>query len=608
VAGAALLIALMSCQTAKPALVAPAESQVEVEKSGFCPSGPAGQNSIEISLLFGNSDSVSSWKLGVSSGSSPSKTWTGDASYLPASLTWDGKTDAGTLAPEGTYKATLTVDYKEKYQSGSAESRSFLLDITPPTGSISANPPTFTPTENGVQGPVTLTITAQSAVAKMDSWSMDVLDQAGGLVKSWSGQWPKAAATWDGTSIDGGYVRPSTTYKVVATVRDEFGNSAQIKADLAVAALEKTTPAVTAQLPPAAPTPPPKPGQPSIAATTLGFSPNAQQVANTLTLAVGWGQPSSVVSWKAAVAQKGGAVQKTWTGGSGNLPASLVWDGKSDSGSMAPEGTYTASLSVDYGSAFAASTATSPDFILDVTPPRGTITLSSPLFSPIESSDTITLKLAASSATAKIDSWAMDIYDPGGSVFRSFSSKWPQNSIVWDGHGTGGDLVQSAEDYPVVATVRDVFGNIGTVKSVVPVDILVEKMASGYRILASRIFFKAFTADYRDVAPDLAAQNMSRLDALAAKLKKFPGYQIRLVGHAVSIYWDDPVKGALEQKDVLLPLSKSRAEAVKEALVERGLEASRFTTDGVGASDQLVPDSDYKDRWQNRRVALFMEK
>ena len=30
-------------------------------------------------------------------------------------------------------------------------------------------------------------------------------------------------------------------------------------------------------------------------------------------------------------------------------------------------------------------------------------------------------------------------------------------------------------------------------------------------------------------------------------------------------------------------------------------------TDGVGAADQIVPDSDYKDRWENRRVALFLE-
>jgi outer membrane protein OmpA-like peptidoglycan-associated protein len=193
-------------------------------------------------------------------------------------------------------------------------------------------------------------------------------------------------------------------------------------------------------------------------------------------------------------------------------------------------------------------------------------------------------------------------------VFRSFSAKWPVSTAVWNGRSTGGELVQSAEDYPVVARVRDQFGNVGSLKATVPVDILVEKTQRGYRILASRIFFKAFTADYSDVASDLAEQNASRLDQLAAKLKKFPGYNITIVGHAVMINWDKPEAGKEEQQEILLPLSKARADAVEAALADRGLEKSRFTTDGVGASDQLVPDSNYKDRWQNRRVALFLDK
>jgi outer membrane protein OmpA-like peptidoglycan-associated protein len=45
-----------------------------------------------------------------------------------------------------------------------------------------------------------------------------------------------------------------------------------------------------------------------------------------------------------------------------------------------------------------------------------------------------------------------------------------------------------------------------------------------------------------------------------------------------------------------------------KALVDRGLDSGMFTTEGVGASDQLVPDSNLNDRWQNRRVAFFLEK
>jgi hypothetical protein len=197
---------------------------------------------------------------------------------------------------------------------------------------------------------------------------------------------------------------------------------------------------------------------------------------------MGYGQPTAVVSWKVSIAASGIGTQKTYSGDGANLPASIDWDGKSDSGAMSPEGTYMASLAVDYGAAFSAGKAISQSFVLDVSPPTGTISLSSALFSPIESANTISLKLTASSKLAKIDSWTMDIYDPGGNVFTSFTKKWPSDTAVWDGKGINGDMVQSAEDYPVVAKVRDQFGNIGTVKTTVPIDILVEKIATGYRI------------------------------------------------------------------------------------------------------------------------------
>ena len=58
-----LIMAMLGCQTAKPALVTPAESAIQVEKSGFSPSGTAGQTSIDISLLYGNRGSIKSWKV-----------------------------------------------------------------------------------------------------------------------------------------------------------------------------------------------------------------------------------------------------------------------------------------------------------------------------------------------------------------------------------------------------------------------------------------------------------------------------------------------------------------------------------------------------------------
>ena len=62
-----LLMVMVGCQTAKPALVAPAESAIQVEKSGFSPAGAAGQNSIDLSLLYGNGDVIKTWKVELTS-------------------------------------------------------------------------------------------------------------------------------------------------------------------------------------------------------------------------------------------------------------------------------------------------------------------------------------------------------------------------------------------------------------------------------------------------------------------------------------------------------------------------------------------------------------
>jgi hypothetical protein len=151
----------------------------------------------------------------------------------------------------------------------------------------------------------------------------DVLDPSGTLVRSWSGAWPGASVTWHGSTLSSGFVRPATTYKAVATVRDEYGNTAELSSDLVVAALAQQ---------PAAPAVALTPGQASI---STSFSPNGDKVNYSIAFNLGYGQASAVVSWKVGVARQGGAPQKTWIGDATDLPGSLAWDGKTDPGSLA---------------------------------------------------------------------------------------------------------------------------------------------------------------------------------------------------------------------------------------------------------------------------------
>ena len=585
-----LLVALASCQTAKPNT---AGNSIQTEQTGLAPNGDKDHSTINLTLVFANTTAIQTWKVEMVTGGNPQKQWSGDAKSLPATLTWDGKGESGSLAPEGTYTAKLTVNYGSNVPAATAESSTFILDISPPTGSVSFNPRQFTPDAQGAVQPVAVEIKGSSAVAKMDSWSLDIMDPSGKVFRSFDGKWPSTQVQWDGKSSSGDVVTPGASYNASATLRDEFGLTAQVTGAIVVSGTPPTTVGEA-------------PGTFKVTPQTTGFSPPGTVKVEDLSLA--YGKSEAVKTWTLDILDESGNVTKSFSGVASNMPATVSWDGMNDSGSMAPEGKYTARLSVDYGGAFTAGTTTSDSFVLDITPPTGSITLSEPLFSPIEGSPTITLTVDASSRTAKIDSWRMEINDPENHLFRAFEAKWPDKDAVWNGKGMKGDLVQSAEDYPVVAMVRDEYGNAGQLTSTVPVDILVEKTATGFRILSSRIFFKAYTADWQDVRPDLAAQNLKRLNDLAEKLKKFPNYKIKLVGHAVMIYWDNKALGDIEQRDVLLPLSEARAEAIKKALVDRGLSESMFTTEGVGASDQLVPDSDVADRWQNRRVAFFLER
>jgi len=591
-AGAVLAIsaAFLGCQTAKPNT---AGNSIQTEQTGLAPNGDKEYSTIDFALVFANQSAITGWKVEMVTGGNPQKQWSGDAKNLPSTLTWDGKSESGSPAPEGSYTARLTVSYGSGTPAATAESNSFILDITPPTGSVSFSPQQFTPDAQGAVQPVTVSIKGTSAAAKMDSWQLDIMDTTGKVFRSFDGKFPNAQTQWDGKSAGGDAVAAGATYGATATLKDEFGLTAQVMASITVAG---TPSRAVGQAP----------GTFGVTPQTTGFSPKG--TVKTEKLTVGYGKSDAVKTWKLEILGADGAAVKTFTGDSSSMPDTASWDGNNDSGSLSAEGAYTARLSVDYGGTYAAGTTTSDKFVLDITPPTGTITLSEPLFSPIEGSPTITLTVDASSRTARIDSWHMEINDPEDHLFKAFEAQWPTKDAVWNGKGTNGDLVQSAEDYPVVAMVRDEYGNTGELKATVPVDILVEKTATGYRILSSRIFFKAYTADWQDVRPDLASQNLKRLNDLATKLKKFPTYKIKLEGHAVMIHWDNKALGDVEQRDILVPLSQARADAIKKALVDRGLSDSMFSTQGVGASDQIVPDSDLANRWQNRRVAFYLER
>ena len=207
-AAVVLAAALVSCQTAKPNT---AGNSIQTEQAGLAPNGDKAHATIDFTLVFANTAAIKTWKVEMVNGGNPQKQWSGDAKSLPSTLTWDGKSESGSLAPEGNYTAKLTVDYGSGTPAATAESSSFILDVSPPTGSVSFDPQQFSPDAQGAVQPVTVNIKGSSAAAKMDSWSLDIMDPNGTVFRSFDGKWPSAQVQWDGKSDSGDVVAPGAS-------------------------------------------------------------------------------------------------------------------------------------------------------------------------------------------------------------------------------------------------------------------------------------------------------------------------------------------------------------------------------------------------------------
>ena len=85
-----------------------------------------------------------------------------------------------------------------------------------------------------------------------------------------------------------------------------------------------------------------------------------------------------------------------------------------------------------------------------------------------------------------------------------------------------------------------------------------------------------------------------RLEELATVLLENPGLRIELHGHT-----DDTGNTASNQA-----LSEQRAEAVRDFLTIKGVDSSRLSTKGFGATKAVADNTDEAGRQLNRRVEV----
>lgn len=221
--------------------------------------------------------------------------------------------------------------------------------------------------------------------------------------------------------------------------------------------------------------------------------------------------------------------------------------------------------------------------------------------------DELEIRIETESQRA-LSSWALRIYDPRSHLFYSESGDGaPPSRITWGGRSEEGELVSSASDYTVELAVTDRVGRTTVRREELTVDILVIREDGRLKVRIPSITFPPNSADLGLLEEaETIAKNRQVFSRLAELFRTFPEYSILIEGHANMEYFDDPERAEREQEEVLIPLSRERAEVVKSRLAERGIEADRMSAVGVGAESPVVPFSDEENRWKNRRVEFIL--
>lgn len=346
----------------------------------------------------------------------------------------------------------------------------------------------------------------------------------------------------------------------------------------------------------------------SIQVSAEGFSPKADAPHNTISFALHLARPDTVTKWTVTVAGDSGPVRSA----SGDTaPPSWTWDGTTDGAQLA-DGKYTATLTIARGDE--EEKVQSAAFIVDVTPPSGTVSVSPQPFTPGSEGGQVTFSIDLKGGGASVATWRLFVVHPDRRRFIDFiSENHDDNKIVWDGRDPSGNTLETGATYNVVLLAIDRYGNTGTLSNTLPVTpgavvAPVTVSLDGALIGELQVYFPANSADMSEVDAEKSRSNAAAIDKLAGLLKGSPGSKIRVVGHANQVLWQDAVKARYEQTETLIPLSKARADAVLAALKSRGLESGLFDVKGVGAEGNVVPFSDYENIWKNRRVEFLIEK
>jgi len=332
------------------------------------------------------------------------------------------------------------------------------------------------------------------------------------------------------------------------------------------------------------------------------LSPNNDGINDVTELVISGENLEKVDKWKFQINDKESAIVLRKSGET--LPISINWDGTDGEGKVVPDGLYTCQIEAKEWGRLPARSEWTP-ILLDNTPPRAEVTITTRTFSPNGDGldDTLTLQLVATDES-EIRSWMVEVSNKDGKLAKTFRGEEPlPQSIVWDGKDDYYNAIVPAGEYTARLEVYDIAGNKGTSSpQKLNVEIPLAKLGEGIKVeeeerglkitFSVKVLFGISKAILRE-------DGYVAIEQAIRVLKAYPLNKVSIEGHTDSVG-----NAAYNQK-----LSEMRAKAVYDYLVERGeIDPARLSIEGWGEEKPIASNRSVRGRDVNRRVEIIILK
>ncbi len=551
------------------------------DKEAFSPNGDGKKDELLLKPQIKVAEGVESYTIQiVDISGTVVKQYTGTGS-LSEVYRWDGIAENGERAADGEYKAKISLVDRNGTGAQSV-SQSFILDRVAPTAEIKTDYLLFSPNGDNQKDQLRIVQSGSSELL----WQGQMLDAKSTVIRSYRWKGMPESFQWHGRD-EAGNIAADGEYVYRLSAEDPAGNSTVIK----LGGLRIDNRDTAAYL----------------TADSGKISPNNDGKFDNIVFYPIVTLQEGIRDWTLNIRDSAGQSYAVFSGEE-KVPGEIVWNGADNNG-FVRDGMYTPELTVNYVKGDRPSASLKP-LRVDATSPVVSINAIPLPFSPDNDGIDDELNFSISvEDLSPINTWRLEILDRQMNAFNSFGGEGtPKSNIIWDGRSSTGELVIAAEDYPFRFTIEDDLGNTSTINGSLPVDVLVIRDGDKLKIQIASIVFEPNSAKFSQRDQQTADKNMFVLDRIAEILNKYRNYRITIEGHANPVFFNDPVKGPQEEKEELAPLSKDRAAAVRDSLIERGIHPGRLQVTGLGGTRTIADPGNRDVNWKNRRVEFILEK